>query len=449
MMTEIKKIKHPAVDGTEAPVELGDGRVAAKLVDLGLDVDGNKIAQSFHNMATILDGLACWEGVFAYDELAEQTILLKPLPNMRGNAKLHKVRPLREEDINMARAWFNTTLKWWKVSKGDVQDAIEMAAKFNVISRIKHYLDGLPRVNPQEAREVLADCLDNSFGLRRHGEHPDTLKYAHIIFPKWLISAVARAYDAGCKADHILIVEGGQGAGKSTAFRVLCDETYFGDSIPRLESKDAADYVRGKWIIELPELASVSKAEVEQVKAFVTRREEKFRPAYGRTEITYPRRCVFVGTTNRSDYLRDDTGNRRFWPIKVDKIDIEAIARDRDRIWAAAKALYDAGEKWHLTSEEAQLAAREQDRRTAVDPLYEEIAEWLRAKGKTTTCMREVMESVMGMNDVSARSTMPKHLQHSIRGALNAAGFESTGKQITSGDFKGQTEFKRADRKPE
>lgn len=448
-MTDINKINHPALNGAEIPVELSDGRVTAELSGLHLDLAGDKIAPSFHNMATILDGLACWEGVFAHDELAEQTIVLKPLPNMRGNPKLHKVRPLREEDINMARAWFNTNLKWWKVSKGDVHDAIEMAAKFNVISPVKHYLDSLPILDPQEAREIISHCLDSSFGLRRYGEHPDTLRYAHIVFPKWLISAVARAYEAGCKADHILIVEGGQGAGKSTAFRVLCGETYFGDSIPRLESKDAADYVRGKWIIELPELASVSKAEVEQVKAFVTRREEKFRPAYGRTEITYPRRCVFVGTTNRSDYLRDDTGNRRFWPIKVDKIDIEAIARDRHRIWAAAKALYDAEEKWHLTPEEAQLAAREQDRRTAVDPLYEHIAESLRAKGKTTTCMREVMESFMGMNDVSARSTMPKHLQHSIRGALNAAGFESTGKQITSGEYKGQTEFKKVDREPE
>lgn len=448
-MTEINKINHAAVSGTVAPVELGDGRVTPKLEGIRLDLVGDKIAPSFNNMAMILDGLECWNGVFAFDELAERTIVLKPLPNMRGNPKLHKIRPLRDEDINMARAWFNTKLKWWKVSKSDVHDAIEMAAKFNVISPIRHYLENLPRIAPEKAREIIEDCLNNSFGLRRFGEHPDTIRYSHIVFRKWLISGVARALQPGCKADHILIVEGSQGAGKSTAFRVLCGETYFGDSIPRLDSKDGADYVRGKWIIELPELASVSKAEVEQVKAFITRREEQFRPAYGRTEITYPRRCVFVGTTNRSDYLRDDTGNRRYWPIKVDKIDINAIARDRDLIWAAAKALYDAGEQWHLTSEEAQLASSEQDRRTTVDPLYEEIAEWLRANNKTSTCMREVMERVMGMNDVSARSTMPKHLQHSIRGALNAAGFESTGKQITSGDFKGQTSFKKPDREPE
>ena len=83
--------------------------------------------------------------------------------------------------------------------------------------------------------------------------------------------------------------------------------------------------MRGKWIIELAELSSVSKTEVEHVKAFITRTEEKFRPAYGRNEIAYQRRCVFIGTTNRTDYLRDETGNRRFWPIKLETVDVDAI----------------------------------------------------------------------------------------------------------------------------
>jgi predicted P-loop ATPase len=239
----------------------------------------------------------------------------------------------------------------------------------------------------------------------------------------------------------VLILEGAQGAGKSTAIRILCGDAYFGDSLPKLDSKDAADYVRGKWIIELAELSSVSKTEVEHVKAFITRTEEKFRPAYGRNEIAYQRRCVFIGTTNRTDYLRDETGNRRFWPIKLETVDIKAIERDRDKIWAAAKALYNAGEQWWLTDAEALLAQAQQERRTAVDPLYDEVAEWLSSTKKMETCMREIMQQVAFVDEATSAAAMTGYLQHRIRGALNAAGFESTGRKFSAGDYKGITKF--------
>ncbi len=101
--------------------------------------------------------------------------------------------------------------------------------------------------------------------------------------------------------------------------------------------------MRAKWISELAELSSVSKIEIKHVKAYITRTEAKFRPAYGRIKVTYQRRCAFIGTTNRTDYLRDETGNRRFWLIKLDTVDLAATERDRDQIWAAAKALYEDG----------------------------------------------------------------------------------------------------------
>ena len=140
--------------------------------------------------------------------------------------------------------------------------------------------------------------------------------------------------------------------------------------------------------------------------------------------------------------------NRRFWPIKIEKADIPAIDRDRDQIWAAAVTLYRAGEQWWLTEEEAQLAKQQQMQRTVVDPLFEGVATWLIDTGKTQTCMREVMEKVLGASDAYQRNTLPRHLQHSIRGALNAAGFESTGKQFTSGDYKGHTIFARVQEPP-
>ena len=168
----------------------------------------------------------------------------------------------------------------------------------------------------------------------------------------------------------------------------------------------------------------MSKSAVEQVKAYITRTEEKFRPAYGRNEVIYQRRCIFVGTTNRMDYLRDETGNRRFWPIKLDTVDIDAIRSDRDKIWTAAKALYDAGERWWLTSAEESLAKNQQLQRASVDPLFDEVAEWLETSEKSETCMREVLAAVAADDEDTSAVKMSPQLQHRLRGALNAAGFK-------------------------
>ena len=150
---------------------------------------------------------------------------------------------------------------------------------------------------------------------------------------------------------------------------------------------------------------------------------------------------MFIGTTNRTDYLRDETGNRRFWPIKLEAVDVAAIQKDRDKIWAAAKALYDAGEQWWLTDAEAVLAEAQQERRTAVDPLYDEVAEWLSSTKKKETCMREIMQQVAFVDEATSAAAMTPLMQHRIRGALNAAGFESTGRKFSAGDYKGMTKF--------
>jgi len=141
------------------------------------------------------------------------------------------------------------------------------------------------------------------------------------------------------------------------------------------------------------------------------------------------------------DYLRDETGNRRFWPIKLDTVDIDAIRSDRDKIWTAAKALYDAGERWWLTSAEESLAENQQLQRASVDPLFDEVAEWLETSGKSETCMREALAAVASDDEDTSAVKMSPQLQHRLRGALNAAGFKSTGLKFTSGDHKGRTIF--------
>ena len=163
---------------------------------------------------------------------------------------------------------------------------------------------------------------------------------------------------AGCKADTMPILEGGQGTFKSTALGGAVLASWFSDDIAELGSKDAAMQTRVAWCIEVAELSSMHKGEVEKVKAFVSRRVDRYRPSYGRNVIEQPRCCIFVGTTNASVYLKDETGARRYLPIRCGTIDLAAIKRDRDQLWAEAVQQYRNGTPWWLVDTSVIETAR-------------------------------------------------------------------------------------------
>ena len=184
-----------------------------------------------------------------------------------------------------------------------------------------------------------------------------------------LIAMVRRAREPGCKFDYVVVLEGKQGTGKSSALCILAGEENFSDQpLLHLETRAQQEATEGVWIYELSELAGLRRTEIETLKSFISRTEDNARPAYGRFRVDQPRRCVFVGTTNDTEYLRDTTGNRRFWPVRTGTIDLDALRRDRDRLWAEAAAAEAGGEPLVIEDHLYQAVEDQQDERMLNDP---------------------------------------------------------------------------------
>jgi hypothetical protein len=250
--------------------------------------------------------------------------------------------------------------------------------------------------------------------LIRHAGAEDT-PYTRAVSRAFLLQMVARVYLPGCKADHTLVLSGSQGQNKSAACRVLAGAEYFSDTLPSItgDKTDAIRHLQGKWLIELAELAPSHRSEAEDLKAFLSGSVDRVRLPYARLDESFPRQCVFVGTTNEDQFLRDATGGRRFWPVAVRKvIDIEALAEERDQLFAEAVTAFHAGERWWLDRDfEAQHARPVQAAAYVSDGWADTIAAWLdtpetdfdQVKRDSVT-VADVLSGALGM--VSGQHTM-------------------------------------------
>ncbi|MBC7152899.1 MAG: toprim domain-containing protein [Rhizobium sp.] len=323
------------------------------------------------NVIVALTSDPAFAGVLAFDEFGQEIVVRQPLPWDAGIASLP--RPWEDADDIRTAEWLQ--LRGINVAPVVVSRAVGAVARELRIHPVRDWLDtlkwdGTPRIETWTSAYL--------------GAEPTA--FHHTIGALWLISAVARIYRPGVKADHMLILEGPQGARKSTAIKVLAGEEWFTDELPELGSKDAALHMQGVWIVEIAELDAIGRAEVSRIKAFLTRTTDRFRPPYGRYTVEVPRQCVFAGTVNPDTYLRDETGNRRFWPLRCGTIDIAALARDRDQLWAEAIHRFRAGAIWWIDDPALLAEAREeQDRRYQSDAWDDLIEHWLTHEIRTVS----------------------------------------------------------------
>lgn len=376
------------------------------------------VKSSIGNATLILEHHPAWRGVLGYDERNEQPVFLKPPPFVDGGDPLTKLpRPLRDADDVRTCQWLEEE-EGLTLSPAQLHAALNAVAVVNRFDLVLQYLDsitwdGVPRI--QKWLHTYLGAEDND--------------YTRAVGPRWLISAVARTRQPGCKVDHVIVYEGPQGIGKSTAVRILAGDDYFGDDIPAVGSKDAQTYIAGAWIVELAEMDAATRAEASTLKRFLTTTSDRYRPPYGRRTIVHPRRCVFAGSVNLDEYLKDSTGGRRFWPVECTRVDLEALQRDRDQLWAEADQAYLRGACWHLHEPELiGHAVEQQAKRLECDPWQDAIAGYLAKAATTFVTTAEVLEIAVGI-ELPRMSKRERNRVGSVMRALDWRYGEGDGRQ--------------------
>lgn len=361
-------------------VTASDWRAKLKVTDKGA------IAQTIQNVVIILENDPKLKGCLAYNEMSHNIVSVRDLP--------WRSVPTESQWIDADDAALRYYLEkvYGLGGKEKIFDAVNVVAMQHTFHPVRDYLndlvwDGVPRVDT-----LLIDYLG-----------ADDNDYVRAVTRKALVAAVARVMKPGCKFDYMLVLRGRQGIGKSALIAKL-GGAWFSDSFTTLQGKDAYEQVQGVWIMEVGELAGMRKAEAETIKLYISKQVDRFRPAYGRRLQEFPRQCIFIGSTNETQFLRDTTGNRRFWVVDTpndakrdlwDELTPDMVAQ----LWAEAVQKYDEGERLFLSRKLEKLALEVQESFEEESPRFGIVAEYLDRKlpadweNKDTYARREWLDT--------------------------------------------------------
>lgn len=309
------------------------------------------------NIALILENDPLWRGVVAFNEFAARIEKIKQPPYTPSS-----IGEWSDIDESKTEIWL--IREYGLAPKaGALNRAVGVIANENGYHPVRDYLNGL-----QWDGEVrLSRWMSTYLGVQ-------LTDYSMLVATKWMVGAVARIFDPGCKNDNVLILEGLQGIGKSQLLKTLAvNSDWFSDTSFKLGDREAFLSIRGKWIIEMGELDSFNKAENTAAKLFFSASEDHYRNPYDRYPRTVKRQCVIAGTTNEDAYLRDPTGNRRYWPNKCAGVDLDGLKQVLDQLWAEAVDEYRAGTAHYVLPDERELFTEQQVVRVEQDVWEEEV----------------------------------------------------------------------------
>jgi len=375
--TTCAEVKKQIAEENLANAKFDFGENVKELVD-SEEVDNSWIEQleankkgeyenTTNNLNLILANDQYLKLAFKLNEFDSKTYITKSMPWR----KVEALEPMKNVDYSGVRNYIECVYGITAVQK--IDDALALIAQKNSFHPVRDYLSSLSWDGIKRVDTLLIDY----FGANDN-------EYTRAAIRKSLCAAVTRVFNPGTKFDMVLVLVGAQATYKSTFIRKL-GKDWFSDSFSTFQGKEAYEQLQGAWLIEMAELSGLKKAEVETVKQFITKTEDSFRPAYGRTVETFKRQCVFFGTTNDIEFLRDSTGNRRFNPIEVHKNKATKSVKDLsdaeiDQIWAEVVELYKQGESLYFSEDENSIAKVSQQNHSVTDDRVGIIEQYLNTK---------------------------------------------------------------------
>ena len=361
--TEVMNDFEETIEPEEVHDSLPEVSFEKVMAELEVDKKGNYLP-SAKNLGLILKYDPNLKGLIARDLFKERRVVTRT-PIWRP-----KDSSTDFQDVDFAGVRKHIEEVYGISSSFKVDDAISLVAEINSFHPVQNYLTNLEWDGTQRVDTALIDILGAEDSI-----------YTREAFRIMMVGAVKRIFQKGCKFDSMLVLQSDQGAGKSTFLKML-GKQWFSDSLSTMDGKTAFEQLQGNWILEIAELSAMRRSEVEMVKNFITKTEDSFRPAYGRVTKNFPRQCVFFGTTNKDEFLKDATGGRRFLPVRVRANENTHLIFEADfpayvdQLWAEAVNMYFRGVSTLLSAEAEVIAEQGREEHFETDPRTEAVAKY-------------------------------------------------------------------------